>query len=388
MYRKDTHNQHITNFNKEKFQHLKENPSGSYLLDTLELTSDFSELATLLPGTDLKNLTNRARSKYFTDSYINPLINLESVLKEQYLKTLDCAVPLKLQEGKFYSCYCKKRFCIVCARISTAKRIKTYIPEIKKLNEPQFVTLTAPSVKSENLRLRIKELIKEFQRIKDNLRKNYKIRLRGTRNIEVTYNPEKDTFHPHIHTIIEGKYNAESFVNLWLKQFPAASKKAQDIRPFGGKESDLIEAFKYSQKIISKDKKIYIESMDLINIATMGGKDGVRLFQPFGINKPEEIELSPEEITGIKEADSFTDECTKLFLYDRVLYDWVCKTTGKTLTGFKPSKNLESFRGEKLIIPGGYQPDQESNKPGADPLRERYEIDELIRRGRPKEDFF
>ena len=198
---KDTHNQHIANFQDKKnikFSSRTSGTEGIYLLDTLELTSDFYNLAIDLPGSDLKNLSNRAKSKYFTDSYINPLINLESSLKEQYLKTLDCACPLKLQDGKFYSCYCKKRFCIVCARISTAKRIKTYIPVIKDLREPQFMNLTAPAVKPEQLRDRIKELVKEFQKTKDNLRKNYKIQLRGSRNIEVTYNPEKDLSLIHI----------------------------------------------------------------------------------------------------------------------------------------------------------------------------------------------
>lgn len=358
---KITHNQQITKFRDDNNNYLTSHESGVHLLDTLELTSDFLDLAIDLPGTDFKNLTNRARSKYFTDSYINPLINLDSPLQGQYLKTLECARPLMMKGSQFFSCYCKKRFCIVCARISTAKRIKTYISSIKDFEEPHFMTLTAPSVPGEQLRERIKELVKEFQRIKDNLRKNYKIRLKGSRNIEVTYNPEKDWYHPHIHCIIEGKFQAEEFVNLWLKQFPEASRKAQDIRPFGQKETDLIEAFKYSQKIISKDKKIHVVSMDLINQATIGGKDGVRLFQTFGFKKPETVDLLPEEITGIKETDDFTQECTKLFLYDYTVSDWIEKHTGKRLTGFKPSKALQSFRGENLIIPGNQAPKDQDN---------------------------
>ena len=258
------------------------------------------------------------------------------------------------------------------------------------------MTLTAPAVKPEQLRDRIKELVKEFQKTKDNLRKNYKIQLRGSRNIEVTYNPEKDWYHPHIHCIIESKEAANTFVNLWLKQFPDANRKAQDIRKFGGKETDLIEAFKYSQKIISKDKKIYIEPMDLINIATIGGKNGVRLFQTFGINKPKDIELLPEEITGIAEADNFTDECIKLFMYDHKKHDWIERETGKSLTGFKPSKALETFRGINLVIPSA-KADQDNrwSQPGSgpdpEPIRRPPEAapeDFNFSVHRPKEGFF
>ena len=89
-------------------------------------------------------------------------------------------------------------------------------------------------------------MIKGFQNIKDNLRKNYKIKLNGIRKIEVTYNEIENTFHPHFHFIQSDYKSAHALQSLWLKQFNNANIKGQDIREIDTtNENSFIELFKY-----------------------------------------------------------------------------------------------------------------------------------------------
>ena len=332
---------------------LKDDPIQKGSLDTLELTADF---AINKPGTkDLPNLLKRAKSKYFTDGYLLHLLNLDSPLKKEYWNTWHCNSALRFDGNSYFGTYCKKRWCIVCARIMTAKRIKTYLPILKdEFKEPYFVTLTQPTVKAENLREQISNITTSFRRILENNRKNYGLKIKGTRNIEITYNAKKDWYHPHIHCIIDGEKEALFFKDNWLKQFPGSSEKAQDIRPFGKGVNDLLEAFKYSQKIITQSdgkKFIYVNAMDIINVATKGGKGGVRLFQTFGFIQPkDETELTPEEETGIRELTDDNDIQMVLYQYNKEIFDWIDHETGEVLTHYQPSKIMDDIRNNKIIF--------------------------------------
>lgn len=324
--------------------------SGS--LDTLELTADYSINKS---GTERKKLYKRANSKYFTDSYLIHLLNIESPLKKDYWDTWHCNSILRCDGNDLYGTYCKKRWCIVCARIMTAKRIKTYLPILKDdFKNPYFLTLTQPNVSADHLRAEISNITKSFRNILENNRKNYGLKIKGTRNLEVTYNSKRNDFHPHLHCIVEGEKEAKFIKDNWLKQFPYANDKAQDIRPFGNKDSDLLEAFKYSQKIISQSngkKFIYAAAIDIINIATRGGVGGVRMFQTFGFTKPNnEIDLTPEEETGIKELKDDNDIQTVLYKYNKEIFDWVDHETGEVLTHYEPSKAMEEIRNNRIIF--------------------------------------
>jgi hypothetical protein len=338
-----------------KKKHKKEVP-----FNTLELTADYSENEYDLnkAGTDIKKLKKRANSKYFTDSYLIHLLNIkDSPLKKAYWQTWHCtSVITNDTDNNYFATYCKKRWCIVCARILTAKRIKTYLPVLQEWENKYFVTLTQPNIPGEKLREELTLIIKSFRKILENNRKNYKISIKGTRNIEITYNPVRNDFHPHLHCTVDSLEAAEYIKNKWLEQFPNADPRAQDIRPFGTKATDLLEAFKYSQKILSQNKKggnnyIYCEAMDTINICTRGGKGGVRLFQTFGFTKPKDAELTPEEETSLKELDKNMD-LNEVFIYnyDRTVSDWINVQTGELLTNYEPSESFKDIRENRIIF--------------------------------------
>ena len=108
-----------------------------------------------MPAVTLERLQKRAKAKWFTMSYINDLIDLNSPLKKSYTNTIYCCQTLHQKEDRLVSKYCNNRWCLVCNRIRIGKAINGYMPELMKLEDPQFLTLTIPNVKRYQLRLAI-----------------------------------------------------------------------------------------------------------------------------------------------------------------------------------------------------------------------------------------
>ncbi len=325
-------------------------------------------------GAELESLNKRGRAKYVTNFLMSKLIEMHKETNgnqeseywlKRYSKTYYCSHLLADTNGKFTSTFCRYKVCLVCSRIRTAELIDTYLEAVNELKDKQFVTLTIPNVHNYELYSVVREMVKNFQKAKDNLRKQ-KISLRGTRNLEVTFNPKTKDYHPHFHCIIENEKNAELLVSEWLRIYQNAERAAQDIRKFGMYENDLLEAFKYVNKVVSgnskervkndelayvtikRQGKIYIEALDNINKATSGiGQVGkFRTFQAFGIKKKEREERSEEELSN----EVFGVDFWKYnFEFENRLYDWINEETGETLTNFVPSPKLETLLTENTI---------------------------------------
>jgi hypothetical protein len=271
----------------EKFAgYLPQEEPRIHLLDKLPLTSDWA--INPIPA-----LQRRANSKLLSLQLAKALIDLGTTkLGHQYVRGCNCSAVVQKIGDRFRSSYCERRFCLICNRIRTAKLINAYKPVLDTLTDLQFVTLTIPNVPGYELKKAIQEMTKAFQRIKDNLRKIYKVKIEGIRKLEITYNDVRRDYHPHFHIILSGKMAAETLIELWLNQFPTAKKAAQDIKK--ADEKAVKELFKYFTKITTnnkKSKKLHITALNSIFNAI----SGIRIFQPFGIKKQKE-QLSDEQI--------------------------------------------------------------------------------------------
>jgi hypothetical protein len=264
-------------------------------LDTLELTAendcenDPKKTSELTKQTVLKSV----KRKVFQNHYLPCIAKLAEEEKNEYWrkriwKTYHCAENLFISEGKYHRHRCKLSECLICQAYTTNKRLNTYLPVLKTLDDLQFLTLTVPNIPAYKLRPTIKEMTKVFRSSLDILRKQGN-NPKGTRNLESTFNPESGNFHPHFHCGVEGKEIAEAILfhwkRLWLKSGVKLSDKAQDIRPFGSNEKDILEAFKYANKVITgsakQEKKIYSWGLYESIKATSGGRGGIRTFQSF-----------------------------------------------------------------------------------------------------------
>jgi flagellar basal body-associated protein FliL len=315
--------------------------------------------------TTKQTLTKRAKARYFTRSVVEGLAELDSPLKYGYTTTMYCSGELTQVGDKITTKYCNHRWCMVCNRIRVAKCINGYLPELEKMAEPYFITLTVPNVPSNILAETINSMVKNWQLLYKRYKKA-KIELKGIRKLECTYNAEEDTYHPHFHFTVEGKGLAEMIVRDWLNLYPNAVRKAQDFKPaIRGK---LVELFKYFTKIVTQTTEeklrvripgkingtIYYSALDQIFRAMVDH----RVFQPFGIKK---ISEKIEDLTalqndgsivvghewsyeGMKEEQQKQAKEAKEAIKNAIIWqwsqdkaDWINNLTGARLTGNKPA---------------------------------------------------
>lgn len=292
-----------------------------------------------------KTLQKKAKKKYLSKGIAYHLYYKadDSPLHKAYQNSMYCADVLSpnKQQSKLTAKYCKNRWCPLCSSIRIAMLINGYTPQLKELNEPYFVTLTAPTVPAEELPGRIEQFGKAFRQIVN----NYKARkngVKGIRKAECTVRP-KDLYHYHFHVIIDGKTNAEYLVKRWLEIVPGALPQSQDLRP--ANEGSYIELFKYFTKLVAKDKRTGVREivdykrLDIIFQALRGK----RTFQPFGGLKPVSEEIEEEELEAniLISADS---------IFKWIMDDWVNLETGECLTGFKPSASLKRLIDEEEVF--------------------------------------
>lgn len=309
-----------------------------------------------LPTTTNKTLSKRARSKFYTQKIVYPLLYIDSPLNKNYSRAFHCGSVIKQYGKNLVSRYCNSRLCHTCNRIRTAKMMKGYIDPLKELGNLYFTTLTIKNVKSENLNQTIEDMIKNMSNIIRVLREKRKINISGIRKIEITYNHKKDDYHPHFH-ILHNMDVGDIIIEEWLKRNPTAKKQGWDwkkkkmvdiqVSKQVTKENDddkkyLNELFKYATKFIIKDDKergilnVYVPALDNI-LKSLHKK---RTIQSFGeikrLKLNEDIEEEIEELVS-QEIEDIEEEIYKEWnwSYDGIVYDWL-DNSSKRLTDYEP----------------------------------------------------
>lgn len=301
---------------------------------------------------DLKSVFyRRARSKFLSNAVALNLIRLHGLDETEYKRferMILCAGTLQLQNDKMISHYCSNRFCLVCARIRTANLINGYGATIEAIPDKSFLTLTVKNCKGSELRDQLVTLKKEFFLLRKAIKKQYKLKIDGMRKIEVTYNKQSDTYHPHFHILMQDDsvlYQDEKIrvtqlmLQKWLHRFPETTNiKAQKTVP--ATAGDCKEMFKYFTKLISKDKEtgkhkmIPAKNLRLI----MAAVTGTRIFQTYGkIRK-----LKPEPVAKLEQLqlNYYFDEKLTTFVWTQKNHDWLNCYTGEIFTGYKPAELL------------------------------------------------
>lgn len=183
-----------------------------------------------------------------------------------------------LQKSKIVKAIrCKDKFCPVCQKIKSTKNalaIQTmynYLKENTKLNY-LFITLTAPNVKGEDLNNELISYSKSFERM-IKVKKVAKINKGYIAKLEITYNAEDDSYHPHYHVImaVPNQYfknmnyyiKRDEWLEIWKKAKRDECITQVDVRKVHNKNEDgisseALELAKYMAK--SSD---YFNSLDV-----------------------------------------------------------------------------------------------------------------------------
>lgn len=295
-----------------------------------------------------KKLINRARSKYITNVVAAPLATLRSPLEKAYKLSTRCAGELTEEPGKLSGLYCGCRWCVVCARIRTAKLMAGYLPALDSMSEKWFLTLSRPNVVGAALEGEIKYYLRTASLIQRHLREKKKIEYSSLRKIECTYNDEKDTYHPHFHFIFDSWEAANAFLQEWLARNPKALlDKGNQLKK--ADNGSVRELFKYFAKIVSKSKtkaaggtgyRIHLAALDCMFVALRA----VRTFQPCGVVKFVSEEIEPEQAL-----DSGRLEVNH---WKWLNSDWVNVDTAQLLTRYQPERKVLAIA-PSLVYPAG-----------------------------------
>jgi hypothetical protein len=296
------------------------------LLDTLAQLPPNSP--PLLKSRTPKDLLKRARSKWYTQQIVYSLVDLNSPLKKYYWNAYHCSSVIKQVGKELTSKYCNTRACNVCNRIRTAKLMNGYISQLVG-RHLDFVTLTVPNCPAEELPDVICKMIKDFTLINRKLREKKSIEINGIRKIEVTYNSAKNTYHPHIHLLVDN--GSQLIVDQWLERNTEAKRIAQDIRQ--ADEKSLPELFKYTTKIIGHkagEIVVYATALDVI----LRALTKIRTYQPFG-----DIRKVSEDVDNVnaQEYEDLPEMPIAKWQWEEC--DWVVKDKKRikqTLTGYIP----------------------------------------------------
>lgn len=245
---------------------------------------------------------------------------------------------------------CKNRFCPICAWKKSRKdalALSIMMAYLKKEEKKEFIflTLTAPNVPAAELNEEIKSYNHSFKKLME--RKEVKAIVKGyARKLEITYNEERNDYHPHFHALIV--VNKSYFTDTkqyitrdrWLELWKEVTKNPLitqvDVRKVSNGRGDKVyEIAKYS----AKDSD-YLLNQNVFEVFYKALK-GKRLIVFSGLFKEAMIKFKNGELNQYKEKDM-----TK-YVY-AIMYNWGSKKYVELEKRYLSDDELEEING-KLI---------------------------------------
>ena len=219
---------------------------------------------------------------------------------------------------------CKNRFCPICAwkksrKDALALSVMMAYLKLEEKKEFIFLTLTAPNVEADELEDEINHYNQSFQRLMQ--RKEVKNVVKGyVRKLEITYNEERNDYHPHFHVLIvvnksyftdkDYYINRDRWLQLWQQSTKNDLITQVDVRKVRNSKDDRVfEIAKYSVK-----ESDYLINQDVFEVFYKALK-GKRLIVYSGLFKEAMTKFKNGDLDEYKEKD-----LTK-YVY-AIMYNW------------------------------------------------------------------
>ena len=250
----------------------------------------------------------------------------QSGFEARGIRMMECATFLEIQKclkcGKkkiVRANLCRDKFCPICSWRLSAQRAVEMAQMLRILCKKekgvklQFLTLTQKNVNSSQLKGEIEKLNKGWHKLIDKNKRNQNKLLGYARSLEITYNAEKNEFHPHQHMILVWSEDTKPWTQKrWREEWsqamdldyePICKLSKIDYKDSDDKEKtkriikSALEAFKYSVK--SKE----IESMPSEDFKTLvNALNGKRM-----VNYGGELKIIRKEM-GLKQETEISEE--------------------------------------------------------------------------------
>jgi len=316
-----------------------QSPAGGSPIQTASL--DTSPVNGLISDSPLNKLKKRAHKYSISKRIIyGQLQKNPNGIKKGLQRALKCGEKIRTLNGKTQSLYCGTRFCSVCNGIRTNKLVNKLNP-VMEGRKWWMVVLSCQNVPEHELRAEIERYKDTLSRIDKHFKNNKCKKGNGFYVFEITYNLKTNTYHPHIHMMVDNDITADLILSLWLKynqpskvRYHALRDRGNKVTPFDESKGKgiVVEMVKYLTKVVKVDKeaKEINANCRALNVA-YNALNGLRIYQSFGdlrnIAEPTEEEIS-KELNALE-----TDLPDGIWTWKKT--DWVNEETGELLTGYK-----------------------------------------------------
>jgi plasmid rolling circle replication initiator protein Rep len=238
------------------------------LIDTGEALEDISSTGKKRDWDGHKKDNEKLVALYEKIEECNGLVTKETIFRVYMCgRVLGFLEDAKQRKRLFHAIFCRNRFCKMC---NWRRSLKMYgqismitdkMMEDKKV-EFLFLTLTIKNVTGEKLAETITKLIKAFSYIVSKhqtfapSKKLKKSLLGGMRALEITYNSDAKTYHPHIHAILAVKpsyfkkdyVTKDEIIEMWKEALHVDYDPSIDIRKIDRNAKAIAEVAKYPIK--------------------------------------------------------------------------------------------------------------------------------------------
>lgn len=145
---------------------------------------------------------------------------------------------------------CRSRLCPTCGRIRSYRLRSELLPLVLSMDSPRLITLTLRS-SADPLRSQISELLRCWSRLRRR-RQSRNFLVGGFHAIEVTHNPQRDQWHPHLHIVADGRYWPQRDLSkLW--ESVTGGSSVVDIRAAHSRSAVIHYVTKYVTKCQTPD---------------------------------------------------------------------------------------------------------------------------------------
>jgi len=227
---------------------------------------------------------------------------------------------------------CRDKACPICSHDKSMRMAHKYLPSLQAMNNPVMLVLHERNCEKGTLAETMANMYADWRLILQQASK----RKRGYSGIvswEVTTNEKAQTFHPHMHIIVESEH-APRILEDWIKRNPAKRthhahmNNGQNMQPVSKDIKSLFEVLKYTMKLSistrskEKDQEKEMASTEMLYeiVCAMYKKPQ---WKPFGqwIKQQEETHNNEERVIDIDENPEI-QACDK-WVWDNKLMDWV-----------------------------------------------------------------
>lgn len=196
---------------------------------------------------------------------------------KKYYRVIDCSTFLEFGVTKtsglklLQANFCKVRLCPMCAWRRSLKifgQVSKVMDQVEKNYNYRyiFLTLTVKNCYGEDLKDTLDLMTKSFNKLSE--RKAFKKAIKGYfRSLEITYNKEDDTYHPHFHLILavnksyftdkDYYLSQKNWTRLWKESLQVDYTPVVDVRRVKSKDKNF-------SKIIAETAKYTVKSEDFL----------------------------------------------------------------------------------------------------------------------------